>query len=118
MENTNRVNSLKIHMKESGETYELDYNRDSVRFAEAREFVPEDVPKFPQTKVEELWFYAFRWHHKGMSRTQTDALLKKVGGVTPKMLERLLLLYSQAQMSNSIQDDEDLEKNASVAVEF
>ena len=35
-----------------------------------------------------------------------------------KLLERLVMLYQQAQFSNNIQDDEDLEKNGSVTVEL
>ena len=115
---TDRINPIRITDNESGETYELGFSRDSVEFAENRGFVLEDVAKFPATKVPELWYYAFRMNHKGKSRTQTDALLHRMGGLTVKALERLVLLYQQAQMSNNIQDEEDLEKNGAVTVEL
>lgn len=117
MENE-KIKSVKITDNDSGETYELDFNRDSIRFAEDREFLVDDVWKYPQTKVGELFFYAFRWHHKSISKQRSDALLEKMGGLTKPILERLILLYQQAQMSNTFQDDEDLEKNAAVTVEL
>jgi len=119
MENkTEKINPLRITVNGSGETYELNFSRDSVQFAERREFVVDDVLKFPQTKVPEFFFYAFRMNHKGLSRSQTDDILNKMGGLSPKVLERLMLLYNQAQMSNNLQDDEDLEKNGAVTVEL
>lgn len=117
MENE-RVKSLKLTDNDSGDTFELDFNRDAVKFAEDREFQLDDVWKFPQTKVRELFWYAFRWHHKNVSKQRSDALLDKMGGLTQKILERLILLYQQAQMSNAFQDDEDLEKNVAVTVEL
>lgn len=118
MENKERINPIHITFSESGNSYELDFNREAVKVAEAREFVTEDVIKFPQTKVPELFYYAFRMHHKNVSRQRTDELLEKLGGMTPKMLERLILLYQQAQMSNILTEEEDLEKNGAVTVVF
>lgn len=116
--NEKRVNSMKITMNGEGVTYELDFNRDAVEFAERREFLVEDVFKFPQTKGPELFYYAFRMHHKNLAKANTDEILRKIGGLTPKMIDRLTTLFNQAQMSNNIQDDEDLEKNGAVTVEF
>lgn len=113
-----RVNPLRLTDNETGESYELDFSRESVKFAEGRGFQTEDISKFPGTKVPEFWFYAFRMHHKNLAKSQTDALLEKVGGVTPKMIARLLDLYAQAVSSNNIQDDEELEKNEKVTVEL
>jgi tryptophanase len=112
-----RINPIRINDAENGMNYELDFNRDSVRFAENREFVTEDVPKYPATKVPELFWYAFRMHHKSMSRAQTDALLDRIGGLSPAALERLILLFQQAQFSNVINsDDEEQGKNGAVTV--
>ena len=113
-----RVNPIRMTMKESGEVYELDFSREAVKFAENRGFEPGDVTRFPATKVPELWFYAFRMHHKSMSKQQTDRLLEKMGGMTPEILERLLMLYAQAAQSNNLQDAEDFEKNAWATVEM
>lgn len=118
MDNTERVNPIRLTDQETGERYELDFSRESVVFAENRKFDPDDVAKYPQTKVPEFWFYAFRKNHKGMTRTQTDKILDKLGGLTPQMGERLVMLYAQAQSSNTIQTDEDLVKNGRMTVEM
>lgn len=116
---TNRIKPLKITMKETGVTYELDFSRESIAFAEGRGFEPEHLTRFPVTKIPEFFWYAFRMHHKNMAKNQTDEILYKIGGLTPKMAERLVLLYQQAQTSNNIaQDDEDFEKNGVATVEM
>lgn len=80
---------------ETNEKYTLEFSRDSVKFAEDRGFTISDLEKFPMTKVPELFFYAFRMHHKNMSRQQTDKMLfEQIGGVPEGMLERLVQLYS------------------------
>lgn len=112
-----RIKPMRITV--SGETYELDFSRESVAFAEQRQFSTDDVPKYPVTMIPEFFYYAFRKNHRRLARTQTDAILDKIGGLTPEMLKRLLLLYNQAAMSNNImQDEEDLGKNSEVTVEM
>jgi hypothetical protein len=113
-----RITPIKYTDKDTGNVYELDFCRESVKFAEARGFKTEDVSDYPVTKIPEFWFYAFRMHHKAMAKNQTDALLEKMGGLTPNITERLVDLYNQAATSNIIQDDEDLAKNARVTVEL
>lgn len=118
MNATDRVMPIKFTDNDTGNVYELDFCRESVKFAEARGFKPEDVSDYPVTKIPEFWFYAFRMHHKNMAKNQTDALLEKMGGVTPQIAARLVELYNQAATSNNIQDEEDLAKNARVTVEL
>lgn len=115
-----RVLPIRITDNESGETYELDFNRDAIVFAERiRKFDLDDVLRYPGTKVPELFYYSFRMHHKNMSEAQTtDILNNKLGGVSPEMLERLMKLYDQARLSNNVQTDEDLAKNSRVTVEM
>ena len=118
MNATDRVMPIKFTDNDTGNVYELDFCRESVKFAEARGFRTEDVSDYPVTKIPEFWFYAFRMHHKNMAKNQTDALLEKMGGVTPQIAARLVELYNQAATSNNIQDEEDLAKNARVTVEL
>ena len=113
-----RVNPIRMTMKVTGDVYELDFSRDTVRFAEAREFKLEDVTMYPATKVPELWFYSFRKNHKSLSKQQTDKILTDIGGITPAILERLVTLYNQATQSNNLQDEEDFEKNGVATVEM
>lgn len=118
MENQERVLPLRLTDNDTGKVYELDYNRDAVALADRNEFDVDDVTRFPQTKIPELWYYAFRMHHRNIAKNQADALLTKVGGLTAPMLQRLILLFNQARMANVIQDEEDMEKNVAVTVEL
>ena len=114
-----RIEPIRITDKDTGETYVLDFSRESVRFVEAQNFKIDETFDFPNTNIPKLFYYAFRMHHKKMAKNQTDALLDKMGGLTGKIAERLVLLYQQATTSNNIlQDDEDLEKNSHVTVEL
>lgn len=79
---------------ETGMEYTLEFTRESVKFAEMRGFKYNDVSDYPMTKIPELWFYAFRAHHKNVSRAKTDALLDGLGGIPDGLLERLGELYA------------------------
>ena len=80
---------------ETNEKYTLEFSRESVKFAEDRGFAIADLDRYPMTKVPELFYYAFRMHHKNISRQQTDKMLfEQIGGVPDGMLERLAQLYS------------------------
>lgn len=116
--NETRVQPIRLTDNDTGVTYELDFNRDAIRFAEARQFRIEDVVDYPNTKVPELFYYAFRMHHKNLARAQTDDILKKLGGLTSAMIERLFLLFEQAAMADTIQPDEDMGKNSRMTVEL
>lgn len=113
-----RVQPVRITDNETGKTYELDFSRESVKFAEARKFELDDVLRFPATKVPELFFYAFRKNHKKIARDKTDKLLEDMDGLPTKMLGRLTQLYSQAALTHVLVLDEDAEKNTKVTVEL
>lgn len=113
-----RIMPAKLTDKETGEVYELDFSRASVRFAEQRGFKLDNVANFPLTGIEDLFFYSFRKNHRKVSKEKTDKLLEKLGGVTEKLLDRLISLYNQALTSNNIQLDEDLEKNDKMGLEL
>ena len=113
-----RVTPIRITDNDSGNVYELDFDRETAVFAQNRGFKPDDVVDYPTAKVPELFFYAFRKNHKRVPKNQTDALLQKMGGLTVAMISRLLALYDQASQSFTIADEEDMEKNAKVTVEL
>lgn len=118
-EMSERIKPLRITLKDRDETYELDFSKESVLFAQRNKFKLDEVSEYITDKVPEFFYYAFRMHHRKLARNQTDAILNEIGGLTPKMLERLALLYNQAEMSNNIvQEEEELGKNAKVVVEM
>lgn len=112
-----RVQPARLKTKD-GKEYVLDFNRDSVRFAETRSFRIDELTVFPTIRIPEMFYYSFRKNHKSISRTQTDALLESMGGLSKALLERLIQLYNQAALSNLIAVDEDSAKNAEVTVEL
>jgi len=118
VETEDRVEPLGITIDDVA--YELDFNRDSLRYMASQKFkVDPEILDYVAVQGPDLWYYSFRANHKKLSRQKTDELLGIVGGITPKIFERLFLLYNQALMSNSIvQNDEDLEKNPRVQVKF
>lgn len=114
-----RINPIKLRDKKSGESYELDFSREAVFLMDREGFKVGDVGDFPASNVPKLFYYSFRKNHRKMTKAQTDHILYDVlHGLTSAMLERLIALYVQAATSNSIQDEEDLEKNADVEVEL
>ena len=115
-----KINAIRFTDNDTNESYELDFNNESVHFMAERNFVIDDnFGDLIAIKGKELWFYAFRANHKKMARNQTDKLYEKMGGLSPKVTERLIQLYYQALNSNNIvQDDEDLEANPHVTMEL
>ena len=112
----NDVKPIYVTDTETGMEYTLEFNRDSVGFAERRGFEIDDVGKFPMSKVPELWFYAFRMHHKNVSREKTDKLLDKAGGWTAELLTRLGELY--AAPFEAMSDEEKAENPPTVTIKL
>ena len=82
----------------TGDKYTLEFNRDTVRFAESRGFVVGDIDKFPMT-IYDLFFYSFRMHHHNVAREKTDKIIDDgFGGIAwipIPMLDRLMELYNE-----------------------
>jgi hypothetical protein len=114
-----KIKPLVLTDNETGEKYVLEFSRESVKFAEARGFTIEDSVKFPQTKIPDLFYFAFRKNHKSISRERTDRMLyDDLQGLSTAAIERLLMLYQEPQNA-LIRTDEDGEpKNARMAVEL
>ena len=113
-----QVRPIILHDTENNTDYTLEFNRESIRFAEARGFDIDDVGKYPMSKLPELFFYAFRMHHKNISREKTDRILfEDLGGMPKGMAERLGALYSIPfeALTNS---NEENAKNSKMTVEF
>lgn len=123
METTNtieRIDPIRITDNDTGKVYELDFNRESVRFIENQGFDIDKTFDFPNVNIPRLFYFSFRARHRNeVSLDQSNRLLEKMGGITDKIALRLIDLYRQATMSNNvIQDSEDLAKNPHVTVEL
>lgn len=118
-----RVNPITIRNPENGKAYVLDFNRESVAFAERREFEMDNLLKFPVSNFPELFYLSFRANHgpgKGnISKLETDKIYEALGGYSPEFLERLIALYNQAALSNNmVESTEEMGKNSGWTVEL
>jgi hypothetical protein len=119
IEKKEKVKPIRLVDNETGESYILEFNLDTVRWAEDRGFDPEMVTKFPMTVGTEFFYYAFRMHQGNkVSREKTDKIFfDMLGGInetTGKIIARLLDLYYECYSTFS---DEDIE-NPRMAVEM
>lgn len=110
---------VKLTYKDS-ETYELDFSRESVVFAQMRGFDPAQIEQRPSIIVPDLFYYAMRKNHKNLARNQVDAIRKKLfpNGIPTAVLERLSQLYEQASLLDLISTDEEAAKNTDTVVEM
>ena len=115
-----KVRPIIIHDTDEGRDYTLEFNLESVRFAQQRGFDSDDLSRYPVIKTEELFYYAFRMHHKAVPKEKTDRILwDKLGGISnlpDGFIERLILLYYDP--INAVKTAEDGGKNANVTVEM
>lgn len=90
-----RVKPIVIHDEDHDRDYTLEFNRDTVKFAESRGFDINDVSRFPMIKLPELFFYAFRMHHPNISRANTDKIFfDELGGLDQQTANRLGELFA------------------------
>lgn len=103
---------------EIGDVYLLEFNRDSVKYAEARGFKVQALEEgVSLSGIEELFFYAFRMHHPEVSKANSDKILyEELGGLHEGMLERLVELYLAP--FNTLMSSEESAKNSKMTVEL
>jgi hypothetical protein len=110
-----------LHDHENEKDYTLEFNRDTIRWAEGRGFDIDDLSKFPETKIREFFFYAFRMHHQNVSREKTDKIIDEWGGIVHMpdgLLERLGILWAMGYSTMTDAEAEEKAKNPKVTVEF
>ena len=119
-EENEKVRPIILHDADDGRDYTLEFNLESVRWAQSRGFDTDDIAKYPVIKTEELFFYAFRKNHRNVSKEKTDRILwDKLGGLSSLpdgFIERLIMLYYDP--INAVKNAEEDGKNASVTVEM
>ena len=94
-----RVEPIRLNY-EGGEEYILEFNRETVVYAEDHGFDVNEVPNKMQKYMPDMFFYAFLMHHPKIDHETTDSILfDDLGGITPELTERLLGLYTKAYMT-------------------
>lgn len=113
-----KVKPIIITDNDTEQTFTLEFSRESVKFAESRGFIFDDVSKYPMTKIPELFFYAFRKNHKNIAREKTDKILDRMGGIPAGFVERLAELYAEPFEALTILDEGEERKNSPITIEF
>jgi len=114
-EKKEKVKPILVTDNDTGMTYTLEFDRESVRFAESKNFDIKEIEKKPMLMIPDLWFYAFRMHHKMVAREKTDKLLDALGGIPQGLIIRLVELYT---VPYSVLLGDEQPKNSKVVVEF
>lgn len=113
-----QVNPIKLTDNETGMVYTLEFDRESIKFAEARGFRYNEVGDYPMTLLPDMFYYAFRMHHKNISREKTDRIFfEDLGGLPEGMAERLGALYA-ATLESLTANREKEGKNSRITVEM
>lgn len=110
------IKPITIKDEDNGDVFTLEFNRESVKYSELKGFKIVDITDKPMTALPDLFYYAFRMHHKSLSREKVDKIYDKLGGLTTAMIERLGALYA-APFETLIQDEDNL-KNSKMTVEM
>ena len=116
---SDRVQPIRIKDSETNHTYILDFNRESVQFAEARGFDWDLIGTQPGTQIPLIWYCAFRRYDKRVSLDKTTQMLEDLGGMRTDWLKRLKELYDQSMASliaDPDKEDEEAAKNARLTV--
>ena len=116
MEEKEKIMPIILHDIENGKDYTLEFNRDTIKFAEQRGFKLADVDNFPMSKIPEFFWYAFRMHHPNVSQNQAEKLLDRIGGMNEAIGRRLGELW--AAPFEALNPGNGEGKNSSVTVEL
>lgn len=114
----NEVKPIVLTNTETGAKYTLEFNRESVKFAEQRGFNANTMEQNGTSfsVLEDLFYYSFRMHHKSVSYDKAMSILyDELHGFPEGMIERLIALFTLT-FDVLVQDDE--EKNVKMTVEF
>ena len=111
-----RVQPIVIKDEHGEEKYVLEFDRNSVRFAESQGFDVTAIDKKPLTSLSDLFYFAFRKNHPKMAREKTEEVLQDIGGISTALVERLVALYNATL--ETLMADEDSLKNARMTVVF
>ena len=118
------IKPIVLTFTDTNQVYTLEFNRNTVAWAEKSGFPlnpmngQEILMEKPMSVIEDLFYYAFQMHHRGISKSVTDKILyEDLGGITSAMLERLVALHMKAY-GTLITNDEAKPKNPTLAVEM
>lgn len=115
------VTPIVISFADTGTEYTLEFSRAVIKLAERNGFKMDiftensNLYSFPMTNIEDLFYYAFQMHHRGMSKDLTNKILyEDLGGLSNEFIQKLVLLYTLTY--SSLINGDGTPKNANVTV--
>lgn len=102
---------------ETGEKYVLEFNAESVAFAEERKFQIADVDDYPVTGVRDLFYYAFRMHHKMLPKDKILNIYELTKPLPRGVIKRLVDFYLRPMKELVVPEGEE-RKNERMTVEL
>jgi len=102
---------------ETGEKYVLEFNAESVAFAEERKFQIGDVDDYPVTGVRDLFYYAFRMHHKMLPKDKILNIYELTKPLPRGVIKRLVDFYLRPMKELVVPEGEE-RKNERMTVEL
>lgn len=91
-----KIKPIVLTNEENGDKFTLEFNRESIRFAESKGFDISHVENAPMSAIPDLFYFAFRMHHRNLTHAQTDKILfEDLGGLSDELIERLGELYAK-----------------------
>lgn len=116
----NEIRPITLNDAERGKKYTLDFDAESVTFAQQRGFNINEWDVKPMVVFPQLFMYSFRKNHQNVSANVIQSLWDelKEGGLPKGMMERLMLLYNKPIECMLVGDDENETKNSNVTVEL
>ena len=112
------IRPITIEDSETQAIYTLEFNAESVRFAESRGFDIDEVPKFPVSRIPELFYYAFRMHHKMLPKEKVDKIYEEILPLPEGFLARLQTLYLIPLKEMFPSNEGEERKNTRMTVKF
>lgn len=81
---------------EDGKEYTLEFDRDTVAYAEDIGFDPDDFNSKAMNATTRFFHLAFRMHHPDITEEETTKILiDDLGGLSQDMINRLIALYNK-----------------------
>lgn len=121
MQRRSEIKPIVLKDKDTGKTYTLEYTKRTVVAINDLGFKKSDFTDNLEKMLPLLWYGAFLKNHKReIDFNKAEELLYAIGGITEKILDRLISLYNAPAEGMLVSDDEEEEntKNASVTVEL
>lgn len=100
------IKPVVLRVPSTDDEFTLDFNRDSVVYAEEHGFIVDEISSKPVSGIQKLFWYSFRKNHRRVTEEQAKSIMDELGGIPEAVVTRLIKLYGQAAYVNLVNDDE------------